>query len=82
MILDGLVLLSDSFLILFFDQIDALGTAPPSSSTTVIWGTNINAETLQQKVADFLLTFREEDQPAPQVSLGDGGSGKASCCGD
>ena len=42
-------------------QID-VATAPPGSATatTVIWGTNINAETLQQKVQDFLLTFREE----------------------
>lgn len=31
----------------------------PASATTVIWGTNINAETLQTKVEAFLWSFKD-----------------------
>ena len=33
----------------------------PASATTVIWGTNINAETLQSKVEGFLWSFKDAE---------------------
>ena len=44
--------------------------ASAATGTTVIWGTNINAETLQQKVFDFLWTFKEPGSTEVEKYIG------------
>jgi hypothetical protein len=47
-------------LLLWLLQIDAGGN-DPAHATTVIWGTNINAESLRSKVSAFIWNFKDPE---------------------